>query len=85
MACGKSLSAEECTVLLDRYVELIVRAEQPDTSPAEVHRRQSEARRVARANPPLEFDECPSRVSRTQFECAMAAPDADSLERCLVF
>lgn len=85
MACGKSLSAEECTLLLDRYVELIVRAEQPETNPEEVHRQQSEARRVAHANPSLEFDECPNRVSRTQFECAMAAPDADSLERCLVF
>ena len=85
MACDKSLSAEECALLLDRYVEHILRAEQPETNPAEVHRKQSAARRVAHANAPLEFDECPNRVSRTQFECAMAAPDADSLERCLVF
>lgn len=80
--CGKRLEPGECHALLDHYVELLLRDDRPKSTAGEVLRVQQEARKKAERDPA--FAECSSRVSRSGFECAMAAQDANRLEQCLL-
>ena len=80
--CQKSLTQEECYSLLDKYVELLVQTDRPNTSPPDRLRLKNEAR--AKANRDPAFAECSDRVSRSEFECAMQASNPDGLEQCLL-
>lgn len=80
--CGKPLSHEECSELLDHYVDLLAKSDRPDAGAADLSRLQIQARAKAARDPA--FSRCAARVSRSQWQCAMKAPDADSLERCLM-
>jgi len=80
--CGKAPSREECDLLLEHYVELLVNSDRPGTSAAELQKLQLVAREKAKADP--EFATCTERVSRRAFDCAMSAPTADVLEQCLL-
>ena len=80
--CGKRLEANECQLLLDHYVELLLRDDRPKSSAGEILRVQQEARKKAERDPA--FHECRERVSRSGFACAMDAQDANRLEQCLL-
>ena len=80
--CRKPVTAEECNELLDRYVELLVRSDRPGTSAGEIVKLQAEARTKAATDPA--FVHCAREVSRSQFDCAMQAANADVLEQCLL-
>jgi hypothetical protein len=80
--CGKRLEPEECNLLLDHYVELLLREDRPKSSAAEILRLQLDARHKADKDPA--FHECRERVSRRSFDCAMDAEDANRLEQCLL-
>jgi hypothetical protein len=84
-ACQKPLSDTECERLLYRYTEMLVREEQPSATPEEIAHAVEQARRAAAEDPRFEMAECPQRVPRRQFECAMNAPSVDAVERCLIF
>ena len=81
-ACGKPPSHDECDALLDHYVELLVNSDRPGTNAGELHKLQLQARQRAVSDP--EFGDCPKRVSRRAYDCAMSAPNADKLEQCLL-
>lgn len=81
--CGKRLSEAECETLLDHYTAKLVGSEYPNPSPFLIAEKQRLARELAHQDPKFEFDRCDNDVSRRQFECAMAAMDVDSIERCL--
>ena len=80
--CKKPVTEQECNELLDRYVELLIRSDRPGTSAGEIVKLQAEARTKAAADPA--FVHCTREVSRSQFECAMQAANADVLEQCLL-
>lgn len=82
--CGQPLSADECDSLLDHYTKKLVLEEHPKTEAQEVHRKQEEARELAHRDPVYEFEQCPKKVSRRQFRCAMSAETVNSIEQCLV-
>jgi hypothetical protein len=82
LGCGRRLEPSECDALLDHYVELLLRDDRPKSSAGEIMRVQQEARRRAERDPA--FKECPERVSRRGFQCAMDAQDANRLEQCLL-
>lgn len=82
-SCGKRLSEVECETLLDHYTAKLVGSEYPNPSPFLIAEKQRLARELAHQDPKFEFDRCDNDVSRRQFECAMAAMDIDSIERCL--
>jgi len=81
-SCGKRLEVEECSQLLDRYVELLAQGDRPAATAGELLRLQQEARKKAARDPA--FAECSNRVSRRAFDCAMSANDANLLEQCLL-
>jgi hypothetical protein len=80
--CGKRLEQSECQLLLDHYVEILLRDDRPKSTAAEILRLQQEARKRAATDPA--FSECQSRVSRRSFDCAMSAQDSRVLEMCLL-
>jgi len=82
--CGKRLSEAECDSLLDHYTSKLVVNENPDATPYFIAEKQRLARELAHQDPKFEFDHCDDKVSRRQFDCAMAAMDVDSIERCLL-
>lgn len=82
--CAKPLSDAECTALLDHYTERLLKDENPGVSQQLVAEKQAAARQLVLLDPTYEFAECPSHVSRAQFECAMRAPNVDQIEQCLV-
>jgi hypothetical protein len=81
-ACQKRPSPDECTALLDHYVELLVNSDRPGTNAAELLKLQLSARDKAKEDP--EFGQCTERISRRELECAMRASNADVLEQCLL-
>jgi hypothetical protein len=68
--------------MLEHYTELLVRSDRPNAAAAEREKLKAEVRSKAARDP--EFQACAAQVSRRQFECAIHAPDADTVERCLL-
>lgn len=84
-SCSRKLERAECSKLLDRYTELLVKDEEPEALPERIAQAQARARATAQRDARFDFSSCPSRVSRREYECAMNAPTVDAVERCLVF
>lgn len=80
--CGKTVTEDECTQLLDHYTDKVIEQARPSTRQGERRQLMERTRKAAALDP--EFAECSSRVSRRAFECAMAAHNADQIERCLL-
>lgn len=80
--CGKPLSADECSQLLDRYVVLLAQSDRPEASAEERNHMRQRAKELAKRDP--QFGKCSKHISRTKFECAMNAPNTDLFEQCLM-
>ncbi len=79
--CRPRASASQCDLLLDRYARLVVSEKFPDASGDQIRVEQDRERNEARADDA--FKNCSSEVSKAEFDCAMRAPSADGLEKCL--
>jgi hypothetical protein len=84
-ACGQPLSETDCYSLLDRYTELLLKSQDPKMPAHRIGELQQRAREIATNEPVYEFSACAKKVSRRNFDCAMAAPSVDEMERCLIF
>ncbi len=71
---------EACVALLDRYVELVARAADPDATAAAIAQRKETAWTAA-GEP--RFARCEAELTREEVACGLAAGNADELERCL--
>lgn len=80
-ACGPSLSQEECFKLLEHYTDKQIDQARPSTRSADRSVLLEQARTRAATDP--EFATCRS-LSRSAYDCAMAAGSADAIERCLL-
>lgn len=80
--CSPRLSEEECFKLLDHYTDKQIDQARPSTRSAERSILLEQAR--ARASTDPEFATCRTEVSRSAYDCAMAAGSADAIERCLL-
>lgn len=73
-------SEARCEALLDRFVELRVRADNPKASDYLVEQRKTEARASAEQSQSLE--RCRKGLTEEAAACADRATSADELERC---
>jgi hypothetical protein len=80
-ACGRHATLAECTALLDRYVELLVRERDPQADEPEIARQKDATRKKAARD--ASFASCPNEVSARAAACAMGAPNVDEFEKCL--
>jgi hypothetical protein len=69
-----------CRALLERSVELRIRAAEPKAAIPDVERRKAEALVVAERDGSLA--RCEASLGRESAECAEHAPTADAFERC---
>lgn len=81
MGCGRHASPAECAALLDRYVELLVREQDPQAPDAEIAKQKERTRAKAQTEPA--FASCPDEVSAKGARCAMSAVKVDEFEKCL--
>ena len=79
--CTKHASLSECSALLDCYVELLVRQENPKASEFEIAHQKDLTHE--KASHDRSFASCPKEVSRSELSCAMGAPNVDEFEKCL--
>lgn len=82
VGCSEPLTEAECVRMLDHYTELLIRSDRTNVKAAEREKLKAEARAKASRDP--EFQRCTKAVSRRQFDCAINAPDVDTMERCLL-
>jgi hypothetical protein len=81
LACVRHATPEECSALLDRYVELLVRERDPTVSEIDLSSKKEQAREKAAHDEA--FAACPKEVGGRAMRCAMAAPNVDEFEKCL--
>ena len=79
--CKPKASGVQCDQLLDRYAELVVTERFADASADQVKAEREREKSEARGDDA--FKNCSSEVSQTELDCAMRAPNADALEKCL--
>jgi len=80
-ACKPSITSGQCDELLDRYSHLVIGEKYPDASAPEVVAEEQRVK-VESQNDDT-FKNCGSLVSVPEFNCAMRAPTADAVEKCL--
>jgi hypothetical protein len=80
-SCKPKITPSQCDALVDRYAQLVVTEKLPDAGQATIKAEQERERSEARGDDA--FKNCTSEVSRAEFDCAMRAPTADALEKCL--
>jgi hypothetical protein len=80
-ACSRHATTAECEALLDRYVELLVREQDPKAADTEIARQKEVTR--AKAENDASFTSCPREVSAKGARCAMSAVNVDEFEKCL--
>jgi ABC-type uncharacterized transport system auxiliary subunit len=79
--CTPRATGPECAALLDRYVELLVREQDPKAPDSEIARQKELTRAKAEKDPA--FASCPKEVSAKGARCAMGAVNVDEFEKCL--
>lgn len=79
--CKPKIAQPQCDALIDRYARLVVTEKMPDAGPETIKAEQDRERGEARGDD--SFKNCTSEVSRDEFDCAMHAPTADAVEKCL--
>ena len=79
--CSRHATTAECAALLDRYVELLVREQDPKAADTEIARQKEVTR--AKAENDASFASCPNEVSAKAARCAMSAVNVDEFEKCL--
>ncbi len=82
LGCGKPLTPEECSQLLDRYVVLLAVSDRPDATAEQRNHMRQRAKELSLRDP--QFGKCSRQISRRKFECAMTAPNTDLFEQCLM-
>ncbi len=79
--CKPKATGAQCDQLLDRYAQLVVTERFADAGPDQIKSEREREKSEARGDDA--FKNCSSEVSQTEFDCAMRAPSADAVEKCL--
>jgi hypothetical protein len=79
--CKPKASSAQCDQLLDRYAELVVTERFADAGAEQIKVEREREKSEARGDDA--FKNCSSEVSKMEFDCAMRAPNADAVEKCL--
>jgi hypothetical protein len=79
--CARHATPAECDALLDRYVELLMREQNPDVGAVELIAKKALARDKAAHD--SAFAACPQEVDAREIQCAMLTGNVDEFEKCL--
>jgi hypothetical protein len=79
--CKPKASGAQCDQLLERYAALVVTERFADAGQEQIRAEREREKSEARGDDA--FKNCSSEVSQAEFQCAMHAPNADAVEKCL--
>jgi hypothetical protein len=87
LGCQRKIQPQECVAMLDRYIDMVVAAD-PATknlpaAQASAVREMKKAVKKAEASYVRVQTQCESEVTRKEYDCAMAAKNADEWEACI--
>jgi hypothetical protein len=86
-ACHRKATPEDCTQMLDRYVEMTLAADPQtkDLPPAQAAAAREMKKAVKKAEPSYAKVEkqCEAEVTRSVYSCAMSAKNPDEWEACI--
>jgi hypothetical protein len=80
-ACKGRVSRAQCDQLLGRFAELVVKEKLPTASPEAIRAEQAREREEAARDD--NFKNCTTELRADEYRCAMAAPTAEALIKCL--
>jgi len=87
LACNGKVSREQCTEMLDKYVDMVIAAEPglADLPPAEAHAAREMKRAIRKAEPGYARVEsqCEKEISKREYRCAMKAPTPETWQACI--
>jgi len=78
VGCRKVATQQQCDAIVDRYIDLVVRAT-PDAGPPDEAKKK--VREMAEADE--DFRSCTVHVEVAQYDCAMKAMSPEAIEKCL--
>jgi hypothetical protein len=86
-ACQKKIDPSECRAMLDRYIDMVVDADiaarhVPPEQVAGVREAKKAAKKAEASYMHVET-RCQAEVTRKEYDCAMAAKNADEWEACI--
>jgi hypothetical protein len=86
-ACHKKIKPEECVAMLDRYIDMVVAGDPalrnlPPGQSQAVHEMRKAAKKAEASYVHVQT-QCESEVTRKEYDCAMAAKNADEWEACI--
>jgi hypothetical protein len=80
-SCKEKVAQPDCEKLIDRYATLVVTERDRDASASTIQSEQAVFREEAKRDE--NFQSCVTKITRAEFDCAMAARSADAFEKCL--
>lgn len=80
-SCKPKVAQPDCEKLIDRYATLVVTERNRDASASTIKSEQVTFREEAKGDE--NFQSCVTKITRAEFDCAMAASTADAFEKCL--
>jgi hypothetical protein len=87
LACNRKASREECTAMLDRYLDMVIAADPAlaDLPPEEAFAAREMKKAVRKAEPSYlrVHDQCEEEISKSEVRCAMKAPTPETWQACI--
>ena len=85
--CNGKVTRNECTQMLDRYIDMSVAGEPASEGhDAAEARAEREAKKSQRKSAPSYLrvqDQCEAEISRREYRCAMKAPTPETWQACI--
>lgn len=87
LACNGKATREECGAMLDKYLDMTM-VEEPgmaDLKPEEARAAREMKKALRRGEPSYKrvHDQCESEISKSEYRCAMKAPNPESWQACI--
>lgn len=87
LACNGKATREECGEMLDKYLDMTM-AQEPglaDLEPDEARAAREMKKALRRGEPSYKrvHDQCESEISKSEYRCAMKAPNPESWQACI--
>jgi hypothetical protein len=86
-ACNGKVTREECTEMLDKYLDMTIAAEPglADLPPEEAKaaREMKKALRRGEHGYKRVHDQCETEIKKSEYRCAMKAPTPESWQACI--
>jgi hypothetical protein len=87
LACNGKASREQCTEMLDRYLDMVIAADPAlaNLPPDEAHAAREMKKVVRKAEPSYlrVHDQCEGEVSKREYRCAMKASTPETWQACI--